>query len=182
MRKCAAVLVMMFLPAVAVFAQSLADLANKERERRQAIRNDRVITPDEVAKFSTGPSKSEPDAEPDAEPEKPASKEKSAAAAVEPVDFQGRTESYWRKTMADARKKVEDLEREANVITLRISDLQNKFYSEDNGFAREGIQREIQKSYYEQDKNKEELAKAREALRDLQNEARKSGALPGWID
>lgn len=178
MRKCAAVLVMMLLPAIAVYSQSLADLANKERERRQAISNDKVITPDEVAKFSTGPSKSEPDAE----PEEPASKEESGVAAVEPVDFQGRTESYWRKTMADARKKVEDLEREANVITLRISDLQNKFYSEDNGFAREGIQRELQKSYYEQDKNKEELAKAKEALRDLQNEARKSGALPGWIE
>jgi predicted nucleic acid-binding Zn-ribbon protein len=83
--------------------------------------------------------------------------------------------------MADARQKAKDLENQANVIVLKIADLQNQFYREDDGFKREGIQREIQKSFYEQDKNKEELAKARDALQDLEKEARKSGALPGWI-
>jgi hypothetical protein len=83
--------------------------------------------------------------------------------------------------MTAARQKIKDLENEANVIVLKISDLQNQFYSIDDGFKREGIQREIQKGFYEQDKNKEDLAKARDALQDLEKEARKNGALPGWL-
>jgi hypothetical protein len=39
----------------------------------------------------------------------------------------------------------------------------------------------MQKGYYERDKNKEDLAKARDMLQDLEKEAKKSGALPGWL-
>ena len=83
--------------------------------------------------------------------------------------------------MADARQKVKDLENQANAIVLKINSLQTQFYSEDDGFKREGIQREIQKSFYEQDKNKEDLAKAQDVLQDLEKEARKSGA-PARLD
>jgi predicted nucleic acid-binding Zn-ribbon protein len=128
---------------------------------------------------------------PDRPPAKPDSDKKASESGAasksektesdEPVDFQGRPESYWRRTMADARQKVKDLENEANAIVLKIADLQTQFYREDDGFKREGIQRGIQKSFYEQDKNKEELAKAKDILQDLEKEARKSGALPGWL-
>ena len=83
--------------------------------------------------------------------------------------------------MAEARQRVKDLQNEANAIVLRISSLQTQFYSEDNGFKREDIGRDIQKGFYEQDKNKEELAKAQDILQDLEKDARKSGALPGWL-
>jgi hypothetical protein len=174
---------LLFALASPVYSQSLADLANKEKERRQAVKNDRIITPEDAAKYQTGtPAAASPD-QPSATPV-PGKRDASKVdkpESDEPVDFEGRTESFWRDTMAAARQKVKDLENEANVITLKIADLQNKFYSEDDGFKREGIQREIQKSFYEQDKNKEELAKARDILQDLEKEARKSGALPGWI-
>ena len=84
--------------------------------------------------------------------------------------------------MAEARQKVKDLTNEANVIVLKIADLRNEFYRTDSGFKQRGdLQREIQKSYYEQDLNKENLEKAKLELQDLENEARKSGALPGWL-
>ncbi len=83
--------------------------------------------------------------------------------------------------MAEARQKVKDLTNEANVIVLKIADMQNKFYSMDDGFKREDLQREIQKSYYEQDLNRQNLEKAKLELQDLENEGRKSGALPGWL-
>jgi hypothetical protein len=166
-----------------VYSQSLADLANKEKERREAVKNDRVITPEEAAKYQvhTGATTSADPSSVAADARKEDSSKVSKPESDEPVDFEGRPESYWRDTMAAARQKVKELENEANVITLKIADLQNKFYSEDDGFKREGIQREIQKSFYEQDKNKEDLAKARDVLQDLEKEARKSGALPGWI-
>ena len=122
--------------------QSLADLAKQEKERREEIKNNRVITDEEAAKY-----KREPQASP-ALPEQPsgtAHSEKQGSEAVnkpqtdnpeadEPTDFEGRPESFWRKTMAEARQKVKDLTNEANVIVLKIADLQNKFYSMDDGF------------------------------------------------
>jgi hypothetical protein len=114
----------------------------------------------------------------------PAEKETAAGAADpdEPVDFEGRPESFWRKTMAEARLAVKDLERERDTLVLKINQLQDQFYKQSDGFHREDIQRELQKSYYLQDLNKENLAKARDALADLEKEARRSGALPGWIE
>jgi hypothetical protein len=175
--------VLVFAIASTAHSQSLADLANKEKERRQEVKNDRVITAEDAAKYhstaSAASSADQPAAASDSGKKDTPKADKPVSD--EPVDFQGRTESYWRDTMTAARQKIKDLENEANVIVLKISDLQNQFYSMDDGFKREGIQREIQKGFYEQDKNKEDLAKARDALQDLEKEARKNGALPGWL-
>lgn len=178
-----------FVACVSVaYSQSLVDLANKEKERRAGIKENKVITDKEVAKYkSQSPALALPDQpsgvasslKTEAEDAKAAKAEKPDPN--EPVDFQGRTESYWRNIMAEARQKVKDLTNEANAIALNIADLQNKFYSMDDGFRRETLQRDLQKTYYQQDMNKENLEKAKAALQDLDNEARKSGALPGWI-
>jgi hypothetical protein len=199
MKRFAALLQMIILLSIppVVFSQSLADLANKEKERRQQIgAGSKVITNEDIRHSDdTEPaadSANQPSEKPDSkEKEKDATEKDSAKKtpsnaktpdADEPVDFQGRPESFWRESMADARKKVKDLENEANVLTLKLNDLQTQFYREDDGFKRESIQREIQKTIYEQDQNKENLAKAKDALQDLEKEARKSGALPGWIE
>jgi hypothetical protein len=177
------------LTASFVYSQSLAELAKKENERRKEITNDRVITKEEADKYRTDSGKSadvkdQSSVADVSEAEKSDSETQAQSDKInsdEPVDFEGRPESYWRKTMAEARRKVHDLENEANVLILKQNSLQNEFYREDDGFKREGIQREIQKTYYEQDLNKDNLQKAKAALQDLENEARKSGALPGWI-
>jgi hypothetical protein len=191
MKKIAVFLPMAILIACAsaAWSQSLADLAKKEKERRSEIKDNRVITDEEVTKFrSTDPEPASPD-QPSATTAIPKSEGEPANAAKaekpssdEPTDFTGRSESYWRKTMAEARQKIIDLTNEGNVITLTIAELQNKFYSMDDGFNRETIQRDLQKNYYKQDMNKENLEKAKSELQDLENEARKSGALPGWIE
>jgi hypothetical protein len=171
------------------YAQSLADLAKKEKERRQAVKGDtKVITSEQAAKYQTGPvTTTTPSAVPAPDKtgqEKPvgdAAAAKEKPPSDEPVDFQGRPESFWKQTFADARKKVSELENEANVIILKLNDLQNRFYRESDGYRQQEIQREIQKTLYMQDLNKDNLAKAKDALTDLEKEARKSGALPGWI-
>lgn len=174
----------------AAYSQSLADLAKQEKERREKISTaPKVITNEDSAKYQDGPvttstPTSQPPQKADAEKKEGGTETSSQTPkpnSDEPVDFQGRPESFWRQTMADARKKVKDLENEANVLTLKLNDLQNQFYRESDGFKREGIQREMQKTYYEQDLNKEKLANAKSILLDLEKEARKSGALPGWI-
>jgi hypothetical protein len=191
MRRSAALLFATVFVMIAslAYAQSLADLAKKEEERRREITNARVITSEEAAKFITeteAPDSETDQAADDENGEEPDSNAVTAAKTKtpdsdEPVDFLGRPESFWRKTMAEARKRVKDLEDEKNVLILKQNRLENEFYREDDGFKREAIQREIQKTFYEQDLNKENLAKAKDELEDLIKEARKSGALPGWI-
>ncbi len=176
------------------YSQSLADLAKKEKERREQVKTpERVITNQDAARFkATGvmtitlPAP-EPPAAAKSPEEKEASKEVSGAKpekpeSDEPVDFQGRPESYWRQTVADARGKVRELENEGNVLVLKLNDLQNRFYRESDGFRQQDLQREISKTIYEQDLNKEKAATAKSQLDDLLKEARKSGALPGWLE
>lgn len=182
------------------YSQSLGDLANREKERRAEVKNAKVITDDEAAKYSSGKEtaaragEKTPETAGDKTPPQPAAegsagKTPEAASGKEkkqeddePADLQGRTESYWRKTMYEARQSAKNLENEANVLVLKLNKLQDQFYKEADGYKRETVQREIQKTYYEQDLNKANLEKAKVALRDLENEARKSGALPGWIE
>jgi hypothetical protein len=193
MSKLTAFLATLFLLACAgaAYSQSLADLAKKEKERRQQIKSEsKVITNRDAARFSAGSGSTSTRAA-EAASQKPGSGKEGATdasakgtkpASDEPTDFQGRPESFWRQTLADARKKIKELENEANVITLKIADLQNQFYREADGFRQQTIQRDINKSFYEQDLNKEKLAAAKAELDDLMKEARKSGALPGWLD
>jgi hypothetical protein len=174
------------------YSQSLGDLAKKEKERRASVKNDRVITDEEFAKYKSNsetakdasdkaPAKSDDQKSKENKADNVAKKE-NAPEDEEAVDFQGRPESYWRKTMSDTYENVSRLENEANVLVLKLNGLQDQFYKEADGYRRETVQREIQKTYYEQDLNKQNLEKAKAALQDLENEARKSGALPGWIE
>ncbi len=173
--------------ASVVCSQTLADLAKKEKERREQLKDkERVITNKDAAKFKSSGVMT-PSAQPEAAAPKPAPDKATAvkpakADSDEPTDFQGRPESFWRQTLADARAKVRDLGNEANVLILRLNDLQNRFYRESDGFRQQEIQREMNKTIYEQDQNKEKLATAKSQLEDLLGEARKSGALPGWLD
>ena len=190
-KKLMALAVALILVSVtAGFSQSLAELAKKEKERRAKLKAEtKTITDVDAAKYKGGAVTTGIPAEPaaTAASDKPAvspvegAPTAGEAAADEPLDFQGRPESFWRQTMADARQRVTSLENEANVLVLRSADLQNKFYQEADGFKQQQIQREIQKAIYEQDQNKVALAKARQQLQDLETEARKSGALPGWL-
>jgi hypothetical protein len=191
-RRITGVLAVLLLACATASAQSLGDLARKEKERREKVQaGKKVITNDDTPKYKAGAVTTGPALESSAGP-KDASKEKGSQPATadskstqpasdEPVDFEGRPEGFWRQTFSDARKKISDLENEGNVLTLKVADLQNRFYRESNGFTQQDIQREIQKTFYEQDLNKENLAKAKALLLELEKEARKSGALPGWF-
>ena len=174
----------LLLPTAGVLrGQSLADLAKREKERREKITTEtKVITNHDTHRYRGG-AVTTMTLPPPAKPaeEKLEAPPATAKADEEPTDLQGRPESFWRQTMTDARKKVHELENEANVLVLKLADLQNRFYREDSGFKQQDIQREIQKTLYEQDLSKENLAKAKDQLADLEKEARRSGALPGWL-
>ncbi len=178
------------MAATSAPSQSLGELGKKEKERREKIKQDvKVLTNQDADKFKNAPittgtpaTTSDSSAD-DAKTAAPATAEDKPAKSPEeePRDIKGRTEGFWRQTLADARQKIKELENKGNVLTLRLSDLQTQFYRESDGFKQQDIQREIQKTFYEQDLNKQNQEAAKAQLADLENEARKSGALPGWL-
>ena len=186
-------IVFLLIGAIPVQSQSLGELGKKEKERRAKVKQDvKVLTNEDADKFKSAPITTGTSAAPSDLPNTPNTDEnkgdtapavqaKPGQADNEPRDFKGRPEAFWRQTMADARQKVKELENQGNILTLRLSDLQTQFYREDDGFKQQAIQREIQKTFYEQDLNKQNLEAAKAQLADLQSEARKSGALPGWL-
>jgi hypothetical protein len=166
--------------------QSLGDLARRERERRERIKNEsKPVTNIDAPRYKSGaittasPSPGTP-MPVDRKPE-PSGNDAVGVGPNEPTDLLGRPESFWRRTMSDAHKKVKELENEASALALKLSGLQTRFYGESDGFKQQQVQREIQKTIYEQDLNKENRARVQTRLQELETEARKSGALPGWL-
>jgi hypothetical protein len=166
-------------------SESLADYAKREKERREKITAaQKAIKNEDTGKYkaaSVGTGGMSSTSESSGKPGEGGETANKPEKPDEPADFQGRPESFWRQTFSDARQKVKELENQSNVLVLKLTDLQNEFYKEANGFRQQELQRDIQKILYEQDKTKEELEKAKASLTDLEREARKSGALPGWI-
>jgi len=163
-----------------LYSQSLTELAEQEKERRdKQTEAAKVITNDDTAKYKNaaiatgGITKPEASEDSDAEAE-------SKAEMDEPVDLNGRPESFWRQTFEDVHRKISRLEDEATALTLKLNDLYNQLNSAADEYRRQAVHREIQKSIYMQDKNKEDLAEAKKQLAELKTEARKSGAPPGW--
>jgi len=188
--------VALFGTAVLASAQSLGELAKKEKERREKVGTaPKAITNDDTPKYANGAvtTVTLPAPPPSVKPGEKATGEKTGTETAtppgapkpdsnEPADLQGRTESFWRQTMADARQKVKDLENESNALIIKRNELQNRFYTTDDGFKRQAVFAELQKVATEQDQNKEKLEKTRAMLEDLEKEGRKNGALPGWLD
>jgi len=174
------------------YAQSLGELEKKQKERRKKVTDEsKVVTNDDLSRFKNAPVATGVLPPRPAE-QKPAKQmtgveAKSAAAGAakenpdEPVDLQGRPESFWRQTLGEARQRVTELENEHAVLVLRINELRRRFFSTDDGFRRQAVQWELQKTVIQRDLDKEELEKAKARLEELEKEARRSGALPGWI-
>ena len=139
------------------YAQSLGELAKKEKERREKVTDEsKVVTNDDLSKFKNAPVATGVLPPRPAE-QKPAKEmtgveAKSAAAGAasknpdEPVDLQGRPESFWRQTLGEARQRVTELENEHAVLVLRINELRRRFFSTDDGFRRQAVQWELQKT------------------------------------
>jgi hypothetical protein len=188
------------LSGIAAYTQSLGDLGREEQKRRDSIPGSTVITyenappaepekPDEEfaiddEDFSAETEETQNnDVEEDAgekydEKSNPPDKE---ADSNETNDLYGKTESYWRSTMAGARNKLKQLEDEQKELTSRRNALQFR-HNRTNGSMRGPIKGEIDETRQAQDLNKKNLDQAREEIRSLQNTARLSGAPPGWIE
>lgn len=97
-------------------------------------------------------------------------------------DASGRTEADWRTRASIARERIERTAADLAAAQAEVRRLENDFYAWSDGNYRERVIRPAWDQAKERVKNLETDAEnARTAMSDLEEEARKSGAPPGWL-
>lgn len=170
-------LVVLVCPSLAA-GQSLAEVARKEQERRKKNKaagvQAKVITEDQLGAKgkSSGEATAPPAANtPEARPPAPAVDDDGERQVRE------QQEQYWRSRMAAARAEVtrhEDVLKELEKLSL----VPGESYVDDSG---QTVIRDLAHLREMVANAQRRLADARRAVDDLEDEARRQGALPGWL-
>jgi hypothetical protein len=160
-------------------AQSLADVARKEEERRQTIKapsktytnKDLVGSGSDVvpplpapAPASTTPAASASDADP-------------APKSKEPAKDQ----AYWSNRMKGLQTQLDRDQTLLAALESRVNALNTDFVSRDDPAQRGVIESNRKKALAEQASMKQQVDADKKAIADLEEEARRAGAPPGWL-
>jgi hypothetical protein len=165
--------------------QSLADVVRLSKEARKgqpAKKSLGTITNENLHKGASAPPA----------PAKAAAKGAAAGGrAAEPTrvptydvirDDTGRSEADWRSYAAHTRAVAIDAERRVRELDTKAKQLENDFYAQSDGYRRDGsIKPAWDKARDDLAKARTDLDAARKAVDDLQDEARKANANPGWL-
>lgn len=142
-------------------AQSLVDVAKKEKERRKNLdaQGKQAITENDLRRGPRLPAARTSSSTSTPQAGGPAATPEGGETPAEPEQDPTKTESYWRERVSAVNKKIQDLE-----AKLRSPELT----SDTRGAPR--------RQAAERD-----LAQARSEKQTLADEARRKGVPPGWL-
>jgi hypothetical protein len=150
-------------------AQTVADVARQERERRQKTKSTIVITNSSL-KPATPPQPAEETA---AAPEE----KKEAAQPVAP----GRDEKWWREAFSEARANVRRAEDQIRVLEIDLNRAKQDYLQRSDIYNRENrLNAEIAQINQKIDAARKDAEGARQRISQLEEELRRSGAPAGW--
>jgi len=157
--------------AVDCSAQTLADVARRERERQKRLHSQVIVvngatttTPASTSSTSAAPA---PPAE--------------AAKPTGPTDNKGHDEKYWRAQFQKARDDVKRAEERVQILDLRVKDLNSKLLSRRDIYNRENqLRPEITAAQKELEEARAQAEQAKRKITDLEDELRRAGGPPGW--
>jgi DNA repair exonuclease SbcCD ATPase subunit len=176
----------------AVFAQqSLADVARKEQERREALKEPaKVYTNKDLGNVPPSPATTpSPDslkpASATGAPGTPSSATPGAPAdaAKEPpkTDEPAKDQAYWAGRMKALQTQLERDSTYVEALQSRINALTADFTARDDPAQQNLIARDKQKSIDELNRLKQTIEDTKKAIADLEEEARRAGVPPGWL-
>jgi hypothetical protein len=157
-------------------AQSLAEIARKEAERRKAIKTPgRVYTNADLKRYPEAekPSPAAPEA---AQAETPV-----PAPPAEPVEAERRDEAYWRERITRARDELSRSGMFAEALQSRINALTTDFVNRDDPYQRALVAADRQKALAELERVTSEIQRFKEQIAGIEEEARKAGVPAGWL-
>lgn len=153
--------------------------AETRKKKESSTGGTKVITSDMIRSSSPSTSSSSPSKAP---APKPPSTSAQTGGYSDYRDSQGRDEAWWRGMTKGARDKISGLEAEIERLQTEIDGLRNDFYNRDDPAYRDGvIKPKWDEAIRAQDRAKEQLSRARLEYDVLLEDARRSGALPGWL-
>ncbi len=174
----------LFLTCV-LSSQSLVDLAKKEKERREKLKNQEktVVTNADLSNIKRGPALTtsrQPDFS-EGSATAGSSAEMSAQDKAEPSGARPRSSGARSQDRAEPQENTtNELEQkwkskreQVGLLTTRVNGLWQEFYSMDDMGSREGIQRNISETSLRLQKAKEEEAAARKEYQQARTGARK---------
>ena len=175
------------LIALPVSAQSLAEVAKKEADRRKSAPEPaKVYTNKDLSPVPAGstppppPAASSPDASAkpvDADKKGDDKAEKSEKSEKEPVKDQ----AYWFGRLKALRDKLARDKDYADAMQTRINALTTDFVNRDDPAQRSVIEQNRNKSIAELGRLKTSVQETQKAIDDLLEEARRAGVPPGWL-
>jgi|KBSSwiS6_1023812.scaffolds.fasta_scaffold34652_1 hypothetical protein len=186
--------------APSVHGQSLADVARKEQERRQAGKsgtkvytNGDLKTPSEpesnpaaaasgAADSATAdkkPAEARTDAKTDAKgDEKAPAKD---AKAADKGDKGDKDQAYWSARMKQLNDQLERDRLYAEAIQTRINSLTADFSAKDDPVQRGMIGQDRDKALAELERLRKQIEEDKDAIGNAEEEARHTGVPPGWL-
>jgi len=176
-----------------VRAQSLAEVARKEEERRKAIAApSKVITNADLRPAPRPASSVEPKAD-DKAGDKGGDKDaaskdalaKDAAAAKEPAKDTPKApvkdQAYWTDRVKNVREQLSRDEMYAEALQSRINALTTDWINRDDPAQKRVLEQTRLTAIAELDRLKQRIPEDKKAIDDLQEEARRAGVPPGWL-
>ena len=165
--------VFVFTLAANSFAQSLADIARKERQRQQTTKSKVVVRG--VGGSNTTTVQTSPSTQ------ATAGNASAAPKPVTPTDSKGRDEQFWRTAFQNARDDLRRAEQKVQILDLRLKELNTQLLQQSDIYNRENrIGAETTATQKAMDDARKELDQAKKKIADLEEELRKSGGPPGW--
>jgi chromosome segregation ATPase len=164
----------------------LMEAAKKERERREKLKaaekQTKSFTNQDIEDFKA--KNKDADKSGEGEAEEATAEDTSATSEETTTSTPGaQDEQKWRDKSHEAVERVKDAEEKIQKLQTDINALTQAFYAESDGVAQRGqIEDQRNTRLNELEAAKKELENAKQAQEDLQDEARKEGALPGWIE
>ena len=172
--------------AAPLAAQSLADLARKEEERRKTVpKPAKVYTNKDLNSVPSPPAPPPAAAAADTKDAKDANKaatdakaaaDKNPDAAKDPKD-----QAYWSGRQKALQQQLERNQNYADALQSRINALTTDFVNRDDPAQRAVVERDRQKSLAELNRLKKTIEDDKKALVDFAEEARRAGVPPGWL-
>jgi hypothetical protein len=163
---------------------SLTELAQKNRQQSEANKKTLLITNADLgslrnSKVGTSRGTSAPAVKEGTETEMPESE--PAESKEEALGLPDSELAEWAPMFQQATMDFKTAVNSRMVLELRINNLQNAYYRETDGARRTFWETELAKAAEELELARESEQTARNALRDLETEAKNAGLLPGQI-
>jgi hypothetical protein len=165
-------------------AQSLADVAKKEADRRKTVAEPaKVYTNKDLSPVPPGSASPPPPAvTPPADAAKAADDDKKADS--KPAEAEKGTvkdQAYWSGKLKSLQEKLARDQDYADAMQTRINALTTDFVNRDDPAQRAVIEQNRQKSIDELARLNKSVQDTKKAIADFLEEARRAGIPPGWL-